>query len=51
MAKTSVAPKRPRTKILLPLRVKRDLAYIELRLTHLRHEPPAASAGGAAGVG
>src|SRR6266568_147617 len=35
-----------RTKILLPLRVKRDPAYIELRLTHLRHEPPAARAGG-----
>jgi hypothetical protein len=35
MAKTSVAPKRARTKILLPPRVKPDPAYIGLRLTHL----------------
>src|SRR5712691_5588118 len=34
MAKTSVAPKRARTKILLLPRVKSDPAYIGLRLTH-----------------
>ena len=35
MAKTSVAPKSARTKILLPPRVKRDPANVGLRLTHL----------------
>ena len=35
MAKTSVAPKRARTQILLPPRVKRDPAYIGLRLKGL----------------
>jgi len=35
MAKSRVAPKRARTKILLPPRVKPDPANIGLRLTHL----------------
>jgi len=35
MAKTSVSPKGPRTKILLPPRVKPASVYIGLRLSHL----------------
>ena len=51
MAKTSVAPKRARTKILLPPRVKPDPAYMGLPLTQLTTNRRRQGTGAAAAVG